>query len=148
MINQGMMSSNKQDWETPIELFKELDNEFNFECDLFANDNNALCDVYFTEQNSAFDNEWCNVNFANPPYKTTVQNLLFERALVESVINGKTTVALVPARTDTKRFHKYVFNKDNVEIRFLEGRVKFCVNGIGTSPAPFPSCIIIWKGIK
>ena len=46
---------------------------------------------------------------------------------------------LLPARTSTKRFHKYCVKG---EIRFLEGRLKF--QG-AKSAAPFPSMIVIFR---
>ena len=49
---------------------------------------------------------------------------------------------LIPARTDTKAWHEYIFGQTNVEIRFIKGRLKF---GDGKNSAPFPSAIIIFK---
>lgn len=48
---------------------------------------------------------------------------------------------LLPARTDTKWFHDFIYNKS--EIRFLKGRLKF---GGAQNSAPFPSMIVIFKG--
>lgn len=48
---------------------------------------------------------------------------------------------LLPARTDTKWFHEFIYNK--AEIRFLKGRLKF---GGALNSAPFPSMIVIFKG--
>ena len=47
---------------------------------------------------------------------------------------------LIPARTDTIYFHKYIYHK--AEIRFLKGRLKFggCKNS-----APFPSMIVVFR---
>jgi site-specific DNA-methyltransferase (adenine-specific) len=47
---------------------------------------------------------------------------------------------LIPARTDTKYFHEYIYNK--AEIRFLKGRLKF---GGHSNSAPFPSMVVIYK---
>lgn len=52
---------------------------------------------------------------------------------------------LIPARTDTKWFHDYIYNKSNVQIRFLKGRLKF--SGANNS-APFPSMIVIFNPLK
>ena len=49
-------------------------------------------------------------------------------------------VMLLPARTDTKWFHDYIYG--NCEIRFLRGRLKFVGAKNG---APFPSMIAIFK---
>jgi len=48
---------------------------------------------------------------------------------------------LIPARTDTKWFHEYVYGK--AEIRFVRGRLKY---GNAKWNAPFPSMIVIYRG--
>lgn len=47
---------------------------------------------------------------------------------------------LIPARTDTKAFHRYIYNI--AEIRFIKGRLHF---NNSTNSAPFPSMIVIYK---
>jgi site-specific DNA-methyltransferase (adenine-specific) len=47
---------------------------------------------------------------------------------------------LVHARTDTKWFQKYIYNRS--EIRFIKGRLKF---GNSKENAPFPSMIAIFR---
>lgn len=49
---------------------------------------------------------------------------------------------LVPARTDTKWFHAYCYEKPDVEVKFVKGRLKF---GHSKNSAPFPSMIIIFN---
>ena len=67
------------------------------------------------------------------------------------------TVMLIPARTDTRFFHNYIYNKPGIEIRFLKGRVKFInpvspllrgtkMNG-SNNAAPFPSMVIIFRAL-
>lgn len=53
---------------------------------------------------------------------------------------GTTVVMLIPARTDTRAFHDYIYNK--AEIRFIRGRLKF---GGSKNAAPFPSMIVIFR---
>ena len=48
---------------------------------------------------------------------------------------------LIPARTDTKAFHDYIYEK--AEIRFIRGRLKF---GGSKWNAPFPNMIVVYKG--
>ena len=60
-------------------------------------------------------------------------------------VGGAVCVMLIPARTDTKYFHKYIYHK--AEIRFIEGRIKF-VNldsGAKSQSAPFPSMIVVFR---
>lgn len=48
---------------------------------------------------------------------------------------------LLPARTDTRWFHEFIYGK--AEIRFVRGRLKF---GNATNSAPFPSMVVVWRG--
>ena len=50
---------------------------------------------------------------------------------------------LIPARTDTKYFHNFIYQRS--EIRFVKGRVKFEGKAKATS-SPFPSMIVIFRG--
>ena len=43
-----------------------------------------------------------------------------EKCYNEMINNDVTSVMLIPASTHTRYFHKYIYNKDKVEIRFLE----------------------------
>lgn len=56
---------------------------------------------------------------------------------------GTTVVALLPARTDTELFHRYIYGK--AEIRFLKGRVSFLDHGKETGKPLFGSMICIWR---
>lgn len=47
---------------------------------------------------------------------------------------------LIPARTDTKWFHQYIYGKAK-EIRFVKGRLKF---GGSKDAAPFPSMVVVF----
>ncbi len=50
--------SEKDVWQTPGELFYNLDCEFSFDVDVCASDENALCNYHFTEGNSALIYNW------------------------------------------------------------------------------------------
>ena len=60
-----------------------------------------------------------------------------------SSIEGNTVVMLLPARTDTRWFHDYIYNRS--EIRFIKGRLKF---GGSRNSAPFPSMVVIFRGLE
>lgn len=51
-------------------------------------------------------------------------------------------VLLIPARTDTRWFHEYLYRKPNVELRFVRGRLKF---GSSKNSSPFPSMLAIFR---
>ena len=40
-MNKGMYTSNSCEWETPLDFFKDLDAEFNFDVDVCATPENA-----------------------------------------------------------------------------------------------------------
>ena len=76
---------------------------------------------------------WCN-----PPYGRELNKWV--KKAYETAQQGETVVMLLPARTDTKWFHEYIYGK--AEIRFIKGRLKF---GGNKNAAPFPSMVIIFK---
>lgn len=71
----------------------------------------------------------------NPPYGRNIGLWVHKAATC-----GATVVCLLPARTDTRWFHEYIYHK--AEIRFLRGRLKF---GDSKNSAPFPSMIVIFR---
>jgi len=74
----------------------------------------------------------------NPPYGSEIKNWVHKASKAKAIV-----VCLLPARTDTRWFHEYIYNK--AEIRFIKGRLKF--SGSKNS-APFPSMIVIFKKRK
>lgn len=144
MLNNGLFTSEKNYWETPKKLFDELDQEFNFDLDVASTHENAKCTRHFTEDENGLNQEWRGNVFCNPPYGKEI-GLWVKKAYEESIENiGGVIVLLIPARTDTRYWHDYIFNKAN-EIRFVKGRLKFELNGVAKQSAPFPSAIVIFK---
>lgn len=139
MINKGLFSSNSDNWETPLDLFERLDQEFNFDLDVCANSLNKKCDKYYTLEENGLIQEWKGNIWCNPPYGRNI--VKWVKKAYESSLNGNLVVMLLPARTDTKWFHDYIYNKS--EIRFIKGRLKFSNSKLS---APFPSMIVIFKG--
>ena len=74
--------------------------------------------------------------YCNPPYGREISKWI--KKAYEENLKGTKIVLLLPARTDTKWFHEYIYNKH--EIRFIKGRLKF---NDGKNPAPFPSMLVI-----
>lgn len=143
-MNRALFTSNKDDWCTPKELFDKLDREFHFDLDAAASFENAKCKRYFTKETDALKNPWTCTVFCNPPYGRDV--IKWVQKAASEAMNGATVVMLIAARTDTIFFHRYIYNKPNVEIRFIKGRLKFTdVNGNSTYPAPFPSMVVIFR---
>ncbi len=129
-------SSKTPEWSTPQETFDALDKQFQFNLDVAATKENAKCKKFFTEKEDGLAQDWSGKRvFCNPPYGRVIGGWVKKCAEGGAAV----TVALLPARTDTKWFHQYILGK--AEIRFIKGRLKFggCKNS-----APFPSMICIW----
>lgn len=139
---KGVFTSLKQDWETPKEFYKKLNNEFKFTfdpCPLKNYTNGGKI--------NGLTRDWGKRNFVNPPYTSKEQDAWIKKGF-EQWKKGKLVVFLIPARTDTKRFHDYILplhKKGYAEIRFIKGRLKFSGH---KNPAPFPSMICILKPRK
>jgi site-specific DNA-methyltransferase (adenine-specific) len=90
--------------------------------------------------------------FLNPPYGREMPRWI-EKAVAEvEAGHCERVVALIPARTDTKCWQRYILKEaayDRIAapeslllVRFLPGRVKF----VGASAsAPFPSAVVVWE---
>lgn len=138
-MNKSLLSTGKNDWETPQDFFEELDKEFHFTLDPCANELNHKCKKFYTEKENGLLQDWVGeVVYCNPPYFAKEQDAWVKKCYEES--KHATVVMLVPARTDTKRFHEYIL--PHAEIRFLKGRLTF----VGAKdPAPFPNMVVIFR---
>lgn len=104
-MNEILFSSNKEDWETPQELFNELDQEFNFTIDVCADNRNKKCKRFYTKEENGLLQNWNNeIVWCNPPYGRKIGEWV--KKAEES---NATVVMLLPARTDTKWFHEYIY---------------------------------------
>jgi phage N-6-adenine-methyltransferase len=148
-----LFTSGKDEWTTPLTLFKELHREFDFTVDLAATRDNTLCLHFYSQEHDALAQDWSvefprQAGFCNPPYSRSLQKRFIEKAAFESNF-GFTTVMLLPARTDTIAFHKWIYDRrtwrphSGVDVRFLKGRLHF---GGEKNGAPFPSMIVIFRG--
>ncbi len=124
-----MFSGKRSNWRTPEKLYRELDEEVHFNFDPCPIDPKV----------DGLKISWKDRNFVNPPYGREIRKWL-EKGYLESC-KGKLVVFLIPSRTDTIWWHKFVMMAD--EIRFIKGRLKFSEYH---DSAPFPSCIVIFNG--
>jgi site-specific DNA-methyltransferase (adenine-specific) len=117
---------------TPLDLIKELDEEFHFNFDPNPINPEGLRDVDGL-------GDWKERNFCNPPYSNKEPWI---KKAIEEQKKGHLTVMLLPVDTSTRWFHNLIL--PNAEIRWIRGRLKFS-KGI---PAPFASMICIFRPRK
>ena len=138
-MNKEVMFSSKTDlWETPQDFFEKLDREFGFELDVCALPENAKCSRYFSPMDDGLEQDWTGVCWCNPPYGREIEKWVKKDYI--SAIEGATVVMLLPARTDTRWFHDWIYGK--TEIRFIRGRLKF---GGAEYSAPFPNMVVVFR---
>lgn len=141
MNTDVMFSSATDNWSTPQDFFDKLNDEFHFTLDVCADETNHKCEHYYTKEIDGLSRPWIGTIWCNPPYGRKIGEWV-RCAYISSQIGSATVVMLLPARTDTRWFHDYIYNKSNTEIRFIKGRLKFggCKNS-----APFPSMVVIFR---
>lgn len=138
-INKDLFSSAKDDWETPQEFFDEWNAQFHFTLDVCANEKNHKCERFFNKEENGLEKDWGGETvWCNPPYGKTIGQWV-RKCWTEAQKNKTKVVALLPARTDTRWFHDYVYGK--AIVYFVKGRLKF---GTSKNSAPFPSMVCIW----
>lgn len=156
-MNKQLLSSKSDEWETPIELFNELNEKYHFTLDPSCQEHNHKCEKYYTQKENGLIQDWSGeIVFCNPPYGKSIGEWV-KKCYSENKNNNVFICLLIPSRTDTKWFHKYIYHNKNAEIIFLQGRLRF-VNrtfpswradgNFKISPAPFPSMLVIFKNIQ
>ena len=128
------LMSGRDDWETPQALFDKLDAVHHFTLDPCSTHENAKCAKHYTRENAkcakhytreddGLAQSWAGeVVFCNPPYGRNIG--AWVRKCAEESTRAR-VVLLIPARTDTRYFHDYIYRKPDVQVDFLRGRLKF-----------------------
>ena len=110
--------------DTPKDWWALLDEEFNFTLDAAASDENHLCDIYFTKEDDALQQDWdghtvwCSGVWTDPECYEWVK-----KAYIES--RTAVVVMLLPVRTNADWWHEFVCESES--IRFLTGKLNFAV---------------------
>lgn len=110
--------NNDDNWATPPELYKKLDEKYHFDFDPCPYNEGEI-------EIDGLKIEWGSSNFVNPPYSQKLKKAFIIKG-IEEMKKGKTSVFLIPVSTSTKLFHDYI--KPNAiinENNFIEGRIKF-----------------------
>jgi len=141
MVQNVLFSHKSDEWETPQGFFDELNGRYHFDLDVCSTKENRKCLRYFTKQDDGLSRKWGGRVWCNPPYSDITS---WVRKAHEEVSSGRceVVVMLVPARTDTRWFHDWCYNKRGVEIKFVKGRLKF---GGAKHNAPFPSMVVVFR---
>lgn len=122
MAGIALYTDRSDEWATPNDLFNSLNDEFHFTLDPCASETNHKTELYYSKYDNGLIQDWSNqIVFCNPPY-SSIKNWVY-KCWYEWFYNNVTIVLLIPARTDTKYFHEYIYHQ--AEIRFIKGRLHF-----------------------
>ena len=122
---KGCFSHKTDHWRTPSAMYNDFMQQGYIDPCPFHADFNGLERNFYHEK-----------LFINPPYSKLA--VWVDYAIRQFVGGGCKIVLLIPARTDTKCFHKLL--EYNPEIVFIKGRLHFNDSKTG---APFPSILVI-----
>lgn len=67
-MNTVHFLSQTPEWETPQDLFDELNRVYHFTLDPCATPHNAKCAHFVTKEQDSLSQRWDGVVFLNPPY--------------------------------------------------------------------------------
>lgn len=105
-------------WMTPPDFYKKLNNEFCFDFDPCPLNYNVI-----TPENDGLLIDWGSSNFINPPYSLKLKQQFVNKALQES-LKGSLNVLLLPVSTSTVLFHQTILPHKK-DLRFVEKRIPF-----------------------
>lgn len=172
MKGKDVLFSHKTDeWETPLDIYQDLDQIFHFTLDPCCTKENQKCmnglgldkggeireNGFIHIQFDGLDADWSRERcFVNPPHSTI--DRWMQKCYEESQKEQTTVVMLVPRRSDRTCWHNYAMKAE--EIWDVDKRVSFRgwirtpgQKGIpdeeadytfGYAPSTFPSAIVVF----
>lgn len=132
------------EWATPKAFFDKIAEDFEFTLDVCALPQTTKVARYFTPEDDGLSQSWANqVVWMNPPYGRG-QNVYawVQKAYLSARDEGAICVCLLPVSSDTRWFHDFVKNAD--EIIFVKDRIWFELNGIA-SRANHASMVVVFR---
>lgn len=157
--------SSSDEWRTPLKLFRAIERHLGliFIADMAATKDNALCPIYFTEEDntlllpsddilSRLHRSHTTVDpdrhalFCNPPYKNTGLTAWMEKGKLVSERLGLPWVNLLPAsRTEQEFMHMYAADKFHLD--FLKKRADYLrEDGTPGGRPNHPSFLVTFPG--
>lgn len=141
-------------YKTPLNLYETLKEEFPFTLDAAADDENHLCDEYFTYETNGLEQDWLGHDyvFVNPPYSEAAK---WVKKASEESKKGIHVVMVLNVASGTKYWADYIWEKtgkpwalkprENVEVRFMKHRIRFVPPPPLKESSPrFENCIVVF----
>lgn len=117
LFESAGISNENDEWYTPAWFFKALGVEFDLDpCSPGSPPSSVPAKRHLTKADNGLAAEWSGSVWLNPPFSS--KRLWYERMIQHG--NG---IALMPARTETHDFQRYMQAAD--ALLFLKGRIYF-----------------------
>ena len=117
-----------------------------FDLDVCCGNNNIPAEEYYIyPEHDGLAEEWREFNWCNPPFD--VCDKWVKKAYSEQQ-NGKTTIMLIPVRTETKYWLDYILYNKDVDIHWLRKGFKFLNAETGEEMGIFKNALayVVFKG--
>jgi phage N-6-adenine-methyltransferase len=127
----------KDEWLTPPYILDAL-GEFDLDPCSPTKRPWHTAETHFTKRDNGLTKRWFGRVWCNPPYGNQTDKWLAK------CVKHKNAIALVFARTETKMFFKYIWEKADA-VLFIKGRLKFYhKNGVEGDSAGAPSVLVAY----
>ena len=73
-MTNGLFSSRSDEWETPWNLFNQLNAEFHFNTDVCATPQNKKCAHFYSKDEDGLKQSWRGNCWMNPPYGRVIKD--------------------------------------------------------------------------
>jgi phage N-6-adenine-methyltransferase len=151
-------------WETPWEVFEELNRKFGpFDFDAAATVKNSKCPKFLSEEDNSLSVDWASFGdrvWLNPPYSDVTPWL---KKAKEEASKGVTTVLLMKDDHTTQWYKNYIYDYSKesfypgVEKKDWPKRIKYLVpegmvdkdgKQVKSVTPPWGNCVVIFWGNK
>lgn len=102
---------------------------------------------YISDCYDGLTSDWRKYNWCNPPFHEAEK---WVKKAYEEQKEGNFTAMLIPARTETAYWHKYILDKKNVKIKWLRKQYSFLNPDTGEPMGLYKNALalVYFKGIK
>lgn len=134
----------ENDYKTPPILYKKSLDKWGietFSLDTCCSEKNIPAWIhYFNGIDNGLIARWFDFSWCNPPFNECKKWI--EKAFQENIEHNINIAMLIPARTETAYWHKYILNNPRVEIEFLRKGYKF-LNSQGEEMGVFKNALAL-----
>ena len=119
-----------------------------FDCDVCCSQENIPAKYYYKDGlKDGLYSDWKEYNWCNPPFDQCDK---WVKKAYNEQLQGRTSVLLIPVRTETAYWHNYILYNPNVEIYWLRKGYKFLDPETKQEMGVFKAALalVLFKGVK